>query len=164
MSPLKAGAKAPEFTLTGIDGTSRSLSHGDGEPTLLTFFKNTCPTCLLTFPFLQRLHERVAGAPLRFWGISQDSVAETCVFGEEFGLTFPLLPDDPGYPVSNAYGLANVPTLFLVDAGGTIALTTVGFSRADLEALATEFRRRFRIPGVTPLFVEADNAPVMRPG
>jgi len=164
MSPLKAGETAPEFELPGWDGSTFALSHPRPAPTVLVFYKNTCPTCILTFPFLQRLYERVEGAPLRFWGISQDSPAETRVFGEQHGINFPLFPDAPGYPVSDSYRIATVPTLFLVEPDGSIARTHIGFSQADLESLAVEFRTRFRIPGVTPLFTQADSVPLLRPG
>ena len=164
MSLLKAGDKAPPFTLTGIDGTLHCLSGPGSVVTLLAFFKNTCPTCILSFPFVQRLYERVEDEPLRFWGISQDSAAETRAFGEQHGITFPLLPDGAAYPVSNLYDISTVPSLFLIEPDGTISRISVGFSKADLEGLAVEFHRRFRIPGVTPLFVEADEVPAMRPG
>jgi peroxiredoxin len=164
MAALKAGERFPSFTLMGIDAASYSLTAAGAEPALLTFFKNTCPTCILIFPYLQRLYERVEGAPLRFWGISQDGAAETRAFGQEYAVTFPLIPDGPGFPVSNACGLTNVPTWFLVEPDATIARVCVGFSRADLEALAAELRKRLRIPGVAPLFVPADDAPALRPG
>jgi len=148
----------------GTDSATYSLTTAGAEPTLLTFFKNTCPTCQLILPYLQRLYERVEGAPLRFWGISQDSADETRLLGEQYSLTFPLVPDGPGYPVSNACGLTNVPTWFLLEPDATIARVGTGFSRADLEALAAELRKRLRVPGVAPLFVESDDAPTLRPG
>jgi peroxiredoxin len=164
MNTLKAGDRFPSFTLLDIDGTSRSLTAAGEEPTLLAFFKNSCPTCMLTFPFLQRLFERVEGAALRFWGISQDSPEETRVFGQAYGVEFPLVPDGPGFPVSNSCGLTNVPTLFLLEPDVSILRVCVGFSKADLEWLASEFRRRFRIPGLTPLFAPSDDVPELRPG
>jgi peroxiredoxin len=164
MAALKAGERFPSFTLKGIDAASYSLTASTAGPTLLTFFKNSCPTCMLIFPYLQRLYERVEGAPLQYWGISQDSAAETRVFGEQYSVTFPLIPDGPDYPVSNACGLTNVPTWFLVEPDAIISRVCVGFLRADLEALAAEFRKRFRIPGVAPLFAATDDAPTLRPG
>ena len=164
MTALSAGSQAPEFTLAGVEGQTHSLRHSGEKPALIVFFKNSCPTCMLTFPFLQRLFERLDQAPLRFWGISQDSVGDTEAFGRQFGVSFPLLPDTAGYPVSNAYGLTHVPSLFLVEPDGTISRTTVGFSRADLESLAAEFGRRFRLPGITPLFVASDEVPAIKPG
>jgi len=158
------GSRAPEFSLAGTDGRTFSLRHPGEGPALLIFFKNSCPTCILAFPFLQRLHLRVQEAPLRFWGISQDGEADTKIFGSQHGVTFPLLPDERDYPVSNAYGLTNVPTLFLVEIDGRISWTSVGFSKADLESLAAEFQRRFRLQGVTPLFGLSDEVPALKPG
>ncbi len=164
MTALAPGARAPEFTLEGIDGRPRSLRHEGDRPTLLVFFKDSCPTCMIALPFLQRLFLRLEGAPLSFWGISQDGVAETRAFGEQCGITFPLLPDGPGYPVSDAYGLTNVPTLFVVEPGGAVSRSSVGFSRAELEFLAAEFQRRFEIAGVEPLFSASDEVPALKPG
>lgn len=164
MAALTAGNRAPEFSLEGIDALPLKLAHPGEGATVLVFYKNSCPTCQLALPYLERLYQRLAGAPLRFWGISQDDADQTRAFAERYDLTFPLAPDSPGYSVSNAYGLTNVPTIFLVEPEGTIAWTSVGFSRADLEALATNLHRRFRLPGVTPLFVASDDAPLMKPG
>ena len=164
MTALAAGIRAPEFSLKGIDGATFSLDPSTEETTLLVFFKNSCPTCLLALPFLQRLYRRVEGTALRFWGISQDSPDETRAFALRCGLTFPLLPDPPGYPVSDAYGLTNVPTLFLVEARGILSRRSMGFSRADLESLASELQRRFRSGGAGPLFAPSEDVPALRPG
>ncbi len=164
MAMLKAGDAAPGFTLEGTDGKRYSLGKGAGKAHFLAFFKNSCPTCQLTFPFLQRLFERVEGEPLGFRGISQDDPDSTQAFARQWGIHFPLLPDEPGYPVSNAFGVTSVPTLYLVEADGSIAWSSMGFVKADLEALAAELRRRLRVPGVTPLFVEGDAVPELKPG
>ena len=164
MAALEAGSRAPEFILAGTDGQTFSLTHPGDAPALLIFFKNSCPTCILAFPFLQRLYERVREAPLRFWGISQDGMEETRAFGSRHGVTFPLLPDGEGYPVSNACHLTNVPSLFLVEPDGRISRAAVGFSKAGMESLAAEFGRRFRMPGIAPLFTAADEVPAVKPG
>src|SRR5262249_46635805 len=109
-------------------------------------------------------YERVEGAPLRFWGISQDNAADTATFGAQHGISFPLVPDGSEYPVSRAYGLTNVPTLFLVEADGRIAWTSVGFLKTDLEGLAPGFSRSFRIPATPPLFAPPDAVPALNPG
>ena len=59
MSPLSPGKKAPGFDLAGEDSSPRVFKAQPSEPlTLLAFYKDTCPVCQFTFPFLQRLHER----------------------------------------------------------------------------------------------------------
>jgi hypothetical protein len=61
-------------------------------------------------------------------------------------VTFPVLLDDTHtYTVSNAYGLTNVPSLFWIAPDGEIEITSVGWSRKDVE----EFNQRAAgIPGI----------------
>jgi hypothetical protein len=54
----------------------------------------------------------------------------------EFGVTFPVLLDIHGqYPVSNAYGLTNVPTVFWIGQDGEIEVSSVGWVKADVEEI-----------------------------
>ena len=105
-------------------------------PVVLAFFKVSCPTCQLAFPFLERLH--VAGTGLQFAGVSQDEAASTAQFAKRFGVTFPILldPAADGYRASNAYGLTHVPAIFVVEPDGAVAYEWAGFSKADFEKLA----------------------------
>jgi peroxiredoxin len=107
-----------------------------GGPTLLVFFKVTCPVCQLTLPFLNRIH-RSGG--MAVYGISQDDVRDTREFLREFGVSFPMLLDseDAGYPASNAYGISSVPTLFLVERDGKLASVVEGWQKAEIERLGT---------------------------
>ena len=109
------------------------LSSG---PVVLAFFKVSCPTCQLAFPFLARLH--VAGTGLQFAGVSQDEAASTAQFAKRFGVTFPILLDSAadGYRASNAYGLTHVPAIFVVETDGAISHAWAGFAKADFEKLA----------------------------
>jgi peroxiredoxin len=133
---LEAGARAPSFRLKNLDGAMVSLeellSRG---PALLAFYKISCPVCQLTFPYLERL---AGGSGIQIVGISQDDIAATQGFNRRFGITFPTLLDQASesYPASNAFGITNVPTLFLVEPDGHIASAVSGFSKRDLEALA----------------------------
>jgi peroxiredoxin len=132
---LEAGARAPSFRLKGLDGAAVSLDEILAKgPALLAFYKISCPVCQLTFPYLERL---AAGSPIQIIGISQDDVAATEGFNQRFGVTFPTLLDQAkdSYPASNAFGITNVPTLFLVEPDGQIASAFSGFSKRDLEAL-----------------------------
>jgi hypothetical protein len=46
-----------------------------------------------------------------------------------------LLDDTHSYPVSNAYGLTNVPTIFWIAEDGEIEVSSVGWVKADYEAI-----------------------------
>ncbi len=53
--------------------------------------------------------------------------------------SFPVLLDDThSYPVSNAYGLTNVPTIFWIAPDGDIEISSVGWVRKEME----EFNQR----------------------
>jgi peroxiredoxin len=74
------------------------------------------------------------------YAISQDDTESTRGFNSEFGITLPTLLDkvDEGYPASNAYGLSNVPSIFLVQPNGRISLALMGFEKKGLEELGRE--------------------------
>ncbi len=126
---------APRFELQGLDGHTRSLEIDlEKGPVLLAFFKVSCPVCQLTFPFLERLSRNEA---MQVIGITQDDAKSTKVFNERFGVSFPILidPARDGYPVSNAFGISSVPTLFVVETDGTVSKSFAGFSKRDLEEI-----------------------------
>jgi hypothetical protein len=55
---------------------------------------------------------------------------------KEYGITFPVLLEDVDeFPVSNAYGLTNVPTFFWIAPEGEIEISSVGWSRNDIEEI-----------------------------
>ena len=135
MPALTAGKKAPDFTLSAIDGTRFSLRLAlQRGPVVVAFFKISCPVCQYAFPFFERLHKASANGKATVVGISQNDARDTAAFLKEYGVTFPALLDDPnGYAVSNAYGLTNVPTLFLIGQDGTIEISSVGWVKQEVE-------------------------------
>ncbi len=138
---MKAGIQiqAPEFTLPDVAGKRRTLEELLRQgPVVVAFFKISCPTCQYTFPFLGRLHKELGGVSPKVIGVSQDVRRKTEGFNREYGVSFPVLLDseDEDYPVSNAYGITHVPSLFLIEPDRRIALNSVGFVKADLEELA----------------------------
>src|SRR5215468_6962426 len=128
MAALTAGKQAPAINLPAVDGSRFSLEEAlKRGPVLAAFFKISCPTCQYAFPFIERLHQSFGGGKLTVVGISQNNARDTKEFLKEFGITFATLLDDPnGYAVSNAYGLTNVPSLFLIGQDGKIEITSVG--------------------------------------
>jgi len=133
MAALAVGTKAPDFELKAMDGQRFSLQIALGSgPVVLAFFKVSCPTCQYAFPFLERLHKAYGQKGVKLLGVSQNNAKDTAAFAKEFGVTFPILLDDTEkYPVSNAYGLTNVPTVFWIAKDGEIEISSVGWVKAD---------------------------------
>lgn len=155
---LTTGQRAPDFRLRDLAGGEKLLGELlKSGPVFLAFFKVSCPTCQFTLPFLERVYQGVNGRAQMF-AVSQDDDEATREFHREFGITMPTLLDSPrhGYPASNAYGLAHVPSMFLVEQDGTISWSLVGFHRKDLETLGQKL-------GVNP-FKPGERVPEMKSG
>ena len=164
MTTIVAGQTAPDFSLKSTDGTEYSLSKLlKRGPVFASFFKVSCPVCQFTFPFLERLYKRYSGDDVIFLGISQDNARATKEFSDEYGITFPIVLDAEGYPASNAYGLTNVPTGFLIDTDGSVKIAIMGFNKKDLEDVAAELSERRKMP-LSALFRPDESVPANRPG
>jgi peroxiredoxin len=137
MPALAIGTKAPAFELKTLDGKSFSLEDTlSGGPVVLAFFKVSCPTCQYAFPFLERLYKAYGKNGVTLVGVSQNDAKDTAAFNKEFGVTFPVLLDDTRkYPVSNAYGLTNVPTIFWIAQDSEIEVSSVGWVKSDFEQI-----------------------------
>jgi cytochrome c biogenesis protein CcmG/thiol:disulfide interchange protein DsbE len=176
MAALTAGSNAPDFSLPALidgkadgkadarDGSKFSLQsalqHG---PVLAAFFKVSCPTCQYTFPFLERIHKAHGDSRITVVGISQNDPRDTSAFLKEYGITFPTLLDDPnGYAVSNAYGLTNVPTLFLIGQDGRIEISSVGWVKQEVEDINRKLAVQQGAP--PPIFLPGEDVRDFRAG
>jgi peroxiredoxin len=140
MPALSTETIAPDFSLPLLQGGKFSLQQALKQgPVLLAFFKSSCPVCQFALPYVERLFQAYGNRNASVVAVSQDDVATTKAFAKEFRLTLPIALDDTArYPVSNAYGLTNVPTLFLVRPSGEIEISCVGWSRQDVEQMGRE--------------------------
>jgi peroxiredoxin len=166
MPALQAGVTAPEIRLPLVDGREFSLNQARKRgPVVVAFFKVNCPVCQLAFPYLERIYKVYSGsAKFTLVGVSQNDARDTEDFNRKFGITFPTLLDDTRkYPSSNAYGLTNVPSIFMVSPEGEVEFSSVGWSRGEMEELN---RRLAEISGAKTarLFNSGEQVPDYKPG
>lgn len=149
-------ADAPFTRLNGaIARTADLLADANGLPLLLAFFKTSCPTCRLAWPYVQRLHASYGGKAVHVVGVSQNEAAESRKFFEEWGQAGFELVLDPGphFQASNAFGVEAVPHFALVSPAGSLEEVFSGWSKAKMEALGSRLagaRSLARIPVVPP--------------
>jgi len=161
---LTVGQDAPDFTLIDAKGDSHRLTDALAEgPVVLAFMKTSCATCTLAFPYLERLHQAYQRAGWKLWGICQDPAGAAESFAGKTGVTFPMLIDGDGYPVSQAYDPPATPTIFFVDREGTIRSGHYGLAKPDLNALAEQVAA---VLGEQPVVVAPsdDGTPDFKPG
>lgn len=160
---LETGALASHFTLLGIDGREYDLPRDvAGRPAVLVFFKTTCATCDLAFPYLNGLR---AAHPegWHLWAISQDGADRALPYARQAEIDYPVLIDAPAYYASRLYDPPATPTVFLVGPSGRVEFSTYGFSKDDINEIA---RRIARHLGAEPRVVapENDGRPDFKPG
>lgn len=165
MAALSTGTLAPDFTLPAMDGKQFSLKdalpHG---PVLAAFFKISCPVCQFALPYLERVYKAYGNRNVSIVGVSQNDKKDTAAFIKEYGITFPVLLDDTRtYPVSNAYGLTNVPSFFWIAQDGEIELSSVGWLKKDIDDIN---RRAAAVTGASlkPVFRTGEDLPDFRAG
>ncbi len=161
---VEVGTRAPDFSLKGVDGESYTLAAALARgPLLLVFFKTTCGTCDLAFSYINRLSKSYPTDGWSLWAVAQDPPAEARSYASAYGITYPVLPDVDGYPVSKAYDPSATPTLFLIDRDGRITQQSAGFHKAELNSLSAALAERLEMePAVV---ADADDGnPDFKPG
>jgi AhpC/TSA family len=148
--PLDIGDHAP-----AIPG----VAFGDG-PVGLFFYKVTCPTCQLAAPTMGTFERAFPG---RMIGIGQDPDAKLTRFSSEYGMEIHSIVDSPPYPVSDAYDIVSVPTLYLVGEDGRLLESVGAWDRSGFNLVA---RRIAELTGGEPVEVSTpdDGLPDFKPG
>jgi len=160
--PLEPGATAPAFRLMDTGGRYYAYpSDANGQPLLLVFFKTTCETCDLAFPYIRALREAYP-AGWSLWAIAQDPPEPAGAYARRHGLGFPVLVDAPLFGVSALYDPPATPTIFLI-ADARVVYTTHGFAKDDINHLANLLAE---YTGAEPRIVAPadDGRPAFRPG
>src|SRR4051794_20175074 len=101
---LKAGDKAPNFTLETDSGEKVTLSELGDKPVVIFFYpKDDTPGCTIECKEFRDTSPKFA-SKAHVFGISHDDRASHEAFRDKFGLNFPLL-SDPGGKVADQFGV-----------------------------------------------------------
>ena len=111
---VKAGDKAPDFTVEMFDGTKTSLAELKGKVVLLNFWATWCPPCRQELTRVQKdIIDRFAGRNFVFLPISRGEKREdVAAFREKTGYTFPM-GLDPSQAIYDRYASNYIPRNFL---------------------------------------------------
>ena len=157
---LDPGTPFPPIALRDEKGQIAEVPPGE---ILYGFFKTTCPTCELAWPYFDRIRRIGEGGSLSIRAVSQDEPETTRRFYEELGVQIPTLYDARPWTASETLGLAAVPTFLMVGSDGVLRDSTVGFQRDKMEEFAGLAARLAGRPP-TALFSPAENVPEWKPG
>lgn len=116
----RVGSKAPDFTLTGLDGKTYKLSDFRGKPVLVNFWGSWCDPCIREMPAIERQYNKWKDEGLVVLGLNLDESKVTVQsFVKQTNVTFPVLFDQE-LRMRDRYAVRQYPTSFFVDPDGKI--------------------------------------------
>jgi thiol-disulfide isomerase/thioredoxin len=135
------GYPLPVLSGKALQGANLRTSEYAGEVVLLAFWASWCSRCELQLLQLQELHTTYRGAGLAVVGVNlDDSPAEASEFAAAAGVGFPVMHDITKR-ISRRFALLDLPTLVLVDRGGTVRQVYGRLDRKGRKALVEDIRQ-----------------------
>jgi len=121
------GQKAPNFSITTLDGKKLSLASLRGKVVLLDFWAQWCEPCKKELPELQKLSQAYAGKGVVVVSVNIDKQRENAErMAKQLGVSFDV-GLDPAGTVAGMYDLPKMPTSFVLDKKGIIRFVHEGF-------------------------------------
>jgi peroxiredoxin Q/BCP len=123
---VKAGERAPDFTLEDASGKPVSLADFAGRPVVLYFYpKDDTPGCTKEACTFRDQYQDFQDAGAAVLGVSSDSSESHRKFAAKHRLPFTLLSDAAGkvrkrYGVPSTLGLLPGRVTFVIDAEGVV--------------------------------------------
>ena len=136
---LEPGAVAPGFTLKDISGEAFDFeAEKTRSPFLVVFFSIFCEPCRRELAAAQRLHDKYRDAGWRVVAVSLDGVPlgyAVAGFVRQEGYAFRVLVDEldarDAFRAADLFGVAEMPSTFVIEKGGRIAFGRKGPTTAE---------------------------------
>lgn len=138
-----ASAPAPEFSLPARSGGDVSLSSLRGQVVLVNFWATWCPPCRREFPSLSRVQKLFKPGELAVLAVNVGEDAET-VFSFAGASEVTILLDRDSAAMRR-WPVKGLPTTFVVDKKGRLALRAVGGREFDDAAIVAQLRGLMRL-------------------
>jgi cytochrome c biogenesis protein CcmG/thiol:disulfide interchange protein DsbE len=136
--PVKEEGKrqaAPDFALKDVDGKTVRLSDYRGKVVLLDFWATWCGPCKMEIPWFMEFERKYKDRGFAVLGVSMDDDGWQAVkpFVQELSMNYRVVLGDDR--TGDQYGgIEALPTAFLIDRKGRVAIQHVGLSsRRDFE-------------------------------
>lgn len=119
-----ATGEAPSLVGVALDGVPIDLADRRGRPVLVHFWATWCPVCRITDGTIDAIAEDHAVVTVALQSGTEEEIR---AYMREAGQDFSVVSDPDGR-LSRAWGVAGVPTSFVIDGDGRIRSSIVGVS------------------------------------
>jgi thiol-disulfide isomerase/thioredoxin len=133
MSPIAAVPPAPTLRLEDMDGKLVDLASYRGRVVLVNFWATWCPPCRKEFPSLSRVRKLFKPTDFEVIAVNVGEDSDT-VFSFAGSPDFPVIFDRNSQAMAT-WPVKGLPTTFLVDRQGRLAMKAVGGREFDDPAI-----------------------------
>ena len=115
-----------DISVTDLTGKRVRFSDMKGKIVFLNFWATWCMACLVEFPAMNELNDRLKGRDFVMLAVSmQEPAAEVKDYAAKHKLNFTVLLDPEG-EAATRFGVISVPTTFVMDKEGSIVGRAIG--------------------------------------
>ena len=133
----KSRQLAPKLRLKDLAGNTYRLSEDTGQLRVVNFWSSWCVPCIREMPSLDGLQQQLGRPSLSVVAVAVgDSLQEVRQFSHRTPVDFPLLPDSEQL-TSDAWDVVALPTSYIIDRQGYIAVQIVGDYDWQSDEIAT---------------------------
>ena len=126
---ISPGNRAPDFTLTDLDGNPRRLDDFRGKLLFLNFWATWCPPCRAEIPEMVRFYRENTDKAVEIAAInltsSEPGLDAVYSFVQEQNINFPILLDDKNM-AEELFQITAVPTTFVISPEGIVLIRKTG--------------------------------------
>ncbi|MCY2688682.1 TlpA family protein disulfide reductase [Salinimicrobium sp. TH3] len=131
-----------DLNLVNSKGEKVNMEQYRGKVIFLNFWATWCPPCIAEMPGINKLYQDVKNDNVEFIMLSVDQNFEKAKkFKERKGYDFEIYR--AAGPIPQMYSTRSIPTTYVIDADGNLALTHLGmgdFDTKDFKQFLTELQ------------------------
>ncbi len=138
---LGPGQAAPDLRLPASDGTVVSLAASRGKVVLVDFWASWCGPCKASFPALDALYQDLRDRGFEVIAVNVDEHrSDAAAFLADMPHSMPVVFDPKG-TAPRAFGVAGMPTSFLIDRSGRVRFVHTGYTAKTIDAYRKEIEQ-----------------------
>ena len=142
MQMLKAGDKAPQFSLPNQDNQSVSLTDFAGKKVLIYFYpKAMTPGCTIQAQGLRDSQASLSALNVEVLGVSPDAVKRLPKFIEKENLNFSLLSDED-HALADAFGVWGLKKFMGKEYDGIHRITFLINEEGEIQHVFDKFKTK----------------------